>query len=71
MTPEERKRLLDVSYRSKKGMFISPDDSAFIQDLFTRHPGEYVKVQREGAQRAVGELRSLAGSRTVDVTEES
>jgi len=59
MNSDERYQLLNLFYRSKRGLPLTQDEKQLCQTLFERNPVEYAVVQAEGAKRAVDELKNL------------
>jgi hypothetical protein len=59
MTSEEKDRIRELSYMSKRGQRLLPDEMAFLAKMCNLHPEEYNEIQTEGSGRAVDELKRM------------
>ncbi len=55
MNEQERLKLHDVCYRSKKGERLSVEELAFIEKMHKKHHSEYCLIQRKAAEEAVSD----------------
>ncbi len=59
MTPEEYYRVKELGYRGKRGFRFSPEESEFIDQMFTKSPEEYRQAHMEGVLEAIREINPL------------
>jgi hypothetical protein len=46
MTDEEKARLFEIKCRSKRGLHVSLEDSAFCREMYEKYPDEYGEDER-------------------------
>jgi hypothetical protein len=56
MTDLEKYKLEDICYRSKKGQYVSPEELAWIDEMYKRDPEEYKVIQERAAKLAMSEV---------------
>jgi len=59
MSPEDRLRLENVCYKSKRGI-ATHGDLRFAQKMWRLYSDEYQLIQQKGAMRAMSEVNPLA-----------
>ena len=59
MTDDEKKRLIDICYRSKSGSYVSSEDYMFCEKMLTKFPDEYYGYHKQGTDRAIAEVNPL------------